>query len=249
MKAVRSGSIRSGVGIVMAVGPYEYHSPALHRTRFTTTTTDLIHRAKTAANGQEAGILVAALGLHSPNRNRPGRRMPMAPLAEEKMKAASIDRDNTGDRQLQEISAADLVRALNAEGLGAHALSFLPEKKKFELYTEPENVGSIRVADLLRVLRNEKKKVELEQFVDLGRSRFGPQPDPWLYRGSAAAMAGGAAGYPNPDDDRRYPWWIEIRKLFLDDRFERVFGARQYEELVSQLARDVAARLPASAGR
>src|SRR5262245_7730691 len=89
-------------------------------------------------------------GVCTSTRNRPHRRAPMAPLTEEKMKAATIDRDSAGDRQLQEISAADLVRALNAEGLGAHALSFLPEKKKFELYTEPENVGAIRVADLLR---------------------------------------------------------------------------------------------------
>jgi hypothetical protein len=79
-------------------------------------------------------------------------------------KQAAIDMDSLGDKQLDQVSAADFLRALSAGGLSMT----WPEKKKVELFVEPENVGRVRVRDLIAVIRAEKKKRELEPFLDLG---------------------------------------------------------------------------------
>ena len=79
-------------------------------------------------------------------------------------KRASIDLDAIGQKKLSEISAADFITALNAGGISLQAHHRIwPEKKKVELWVEPENLGGVSVGDLLNVVRAEKKKVELEK--------------------------------------------------------------------------------------
>lgn len=74
-----------------------------------------------------------------------------------------IDADELSDRTLSDISAADFLKALGESGgVGMHALHHWPEKKKYELLLEPEDFGGVRVADLIRGVR-EKKKFELEK--------------------------------------------------------------------------------------
>jgi hypothetical protein len=79
-------------------------------------------------------------------------------------KRAAIDIDKLGDKKLSEISAADFMAALDAGGVKLDHLTLWPEKKKVELWAEPENYVKIRVIDIIRVIRTEKKKVELEKF-------------------------------------------------------------------------------------
>lgn len=79
-------------------------------------------------------------------------------------KRAAIDLDAISQKKLSEISAADFITALNAGGISLQAqLRIWPEKKKVELFVEPENLGGVSVGDLLNVVRAEKKKVELEK--------------------------------------------------------------------------------------
>ncbi len=75
---------------------------------------------------------------------------------------AAIDLDELGERTLSDLSAADFLAALNAGGVSAQQFRVWPEKKKVELWTEPENFGRIRLRDFVVGLR-EKKKVELEK--------------------------------------------------------------------------------------
>ena len=79
-------------------------------------------------------------------------------------KRAAIDLDAIGEKKLSEISAADFLTALNAGGVSFQAQQRIwPEKKKVELWAEPENLGGVRAGDLLNALKVEKKKVELEK--------------------------------------------------------------------------------------
>lgn len=76
---------------------------------------------------------------------------------------AAIDLEAIESRTLDSISAADFVTALAGAGtIGAQALRTWPEKKKYELFVEPENAGKVTVGGLLKGVR-EKKKVELEK--------------------------------------------------------------------------------------
>jgi hypothetical protein len=76
---------------------------------------------------------------------------------------AAIDLEAIESKTLDSISAADFVSALTGAGTtGAQALRVWPEKKKVELFVEPENAGKITVGGLLKGVR-EKKKVELEK--------------------------------------------------------------------------------------
>lgn len=76
---------------------------------------------------------------------------------------AAIDLDAVEDKPLNTLSAADFLTALGgAGGIGVHAMRFWPEKKKYELYVEPENLGKVTVGTILKGVR-EKKKVELEK--------------------------------------------------------------------------------------
>jgi hypothetical protein len=78
-------------------------------------------------------------------------------------KKASINFDEVAEKQLDQISASELLAALDAGGVSARNLAVWPEKKKVELWTEPENFSKMRVIDIINIIRNEKKKVELEK--------------------------------------------------------------------------------------
>lgn len=78
-------------------------------------------------------------------------------------KKAAIDRDALENKPLNQLSAADFLAALTAAGpTGAQVLRTWPEKKKYELFLEPESLGSVTVGGILRGV-GEKKKVELEK--------------------------------------------------------------------------------------
>ena len=82
-------------------------------------------------------------------------------MAEERR--AAIDAEAIENKPLASLSAVDFLTALNGAGaVGAHAMRFWPEKKKYELYAEPENLGKTTLGGLLKGVR-EKKKVELEK--------------------------------------------------------------------------------------
>ena len=78
----------------------------------------------------------------------------------DQQKHAAID--NVAEKTLNDISAADFLSALDAGGLSVHSLRVWPEKKKYELYAEPENYGGVKVGVLVRGIA-EKKKVEMEK--------------------------------------------------------------------------------------
>jgi hypothetical protein len=88
-------------------------------------------------------------------------------------KQAAIDVDEVAERPLSEVSGADLLSALSISGGGISSLMVWPEKKKVELWVEPENFGKVRVVDIIRVIRVEKKKRELEL---PWFNRFDPEP-------------------------------------------------------------------------
>jgi hypothetical protein len=79
-------------------------------------------------------------------------------------KRAAIDLDAIGDRQLGDITASELLDALDAGGLDALShMPVMPEKKKVELEVDTPTWSKVRVKDLFRVIRVEKKKAELEK--------------------------------------------------------------------------------------
>jgi hypothetical protein len=78
-------------------------------------------------------------------------------------KKPSIDVDQLGERALTDISAADFLKVLTADSAVAiSGLKFWPEKKKYELFVEPENLGGVKIKDLLTGAK-EKKKFEIEK--------------------------------------------------------------------------------------
>lgn len=143
-------------------------------------------------------------------------------------KSAAIEPDATEDREIGQITAKDFLNILDKEGLGAGALSnVLPEKKKLELYTEPEWTKAIKVKDLVRVLKTEKKKTELEVPIDFGWRVNPPYASlnhalHGQYATQRNSSGGGAAGYPTDDQTHWWPPQIEMRKASLDHRFEMV---------------------------
>lgn len=93
-------------------------------------------------------------------------------------KRAAIEFEEVEDTPLSELSADRFLEALNQENL-VPLLRVWPEKKKYELFHEPENVGEIPLGRLRNILENEKKKVEIE--IPPG-GRFGsghPMPAPF----------------------------------------------------------------------
>lgn len=75
---------------------------------------------------------------------------------------AAIPPDDMFDRRLEELTASEFLAALSRPEVGPGILPHLPEKKKYELWTD-ENGPDITVRDLLVRLREEKKKLELEK--------------------------------------------------------------------------------------
>jgi hypothetical protein len=76
---------------------------------------------------------------------------------------AAIDLESIESTPLKSLSAVDFVAALSGAGaIGIHAMRFWPEKKKYELLTEPENLGNATIGGIFKGVR-EKKKIELEK--------------------------------------------------------------------------------------
>ena len=87
----------------------------------------------------------------------------MAPKRKAAISPEAIDKKN-----LSEISAADFLDALNGGGRPTvSSLRIWPDKKKFELWVEPEGWGGVSVGDLRNWWRAEKKKLELEKMPGL----------------------------------------------------------------------------------
>lgn len=82
-------------------------------------------------------------------------------MAAEAKKQAAIDADQLRQTPLSDLTADRFLEALTRER-AVQYLPYWPEKKKYELYVEPENLGGIRLDRLLDILRGEKKKVEYE---------------------------------------------------------------------------------------
>jgi len=94
---------------------------------------------------------------------------------------AAIDLEALENKTLDSLSAADFLTALSGAGaIGAQAIRFWPEKKKYELYLEPENLGKVTVGGIFTRVR-EKKKIELEKDVrtEYVHKQPGPELD-WL---------------------------------------------------------------------
>lgn len=78
-------------------------------------------------------------------------------------KKPAIDPDSFGEKTLADVSAADFLEYLNTDAFVAtHVMRFWPEKKKYELFLEPENQRGVKIKDLFKGVR-EKKKVEIEK--------------------------------------------------------------------------------------
>ena len=105
-------------------------------------------------------------------------------------KRAAIKADKLGETPLEKLSAAQFVQALEARE-ELHLVSFWPEKKKYELETEPTLVGKLKFKEFVEIVervKGEKKKAEYEiehrwHWVtdpDPIPWRFGPHPEPAL---------------------------------------------------------------------
>ncbi len=78
-----------------------------------------------------------------------------------KVKKAAIGLEN---KKLNEITAAQFLEALEKTGGSIFpGGAFKPEKKKYELWAEPEHFQNLKLGDVFRVFIGEKKKVELEK--------------------------------------------------------------------------------------
>lgn len=80
----------------------------------------------------------------------------------EQTKKAAIDIDQIRKKDAHEVSAADFLAALEQANVSIQRLVGLPEKKKVELWVEPEDPPNITVGGIIDWIRTEKKKVELE---------------------------------------------------------------------------------------
>jgi hypothetical protein len=91
-------------------------------------------------------------------------------------KRSAIPPDELLERPIEELSAPDLLFALNHPALDQAAVRLLPDKKKYELWVDEGGVTKLTVRDLVDRLGNEKKKVELE--VPMKRTPAEIDPDP-----------------------------------------------------------------------
>jgi hypothetical protein len=108
-----------------------------------------------------------------PSLRHPSPILKEEPVVQEKKKPA-FDPDAILSKSLDQVSASDLLQALQHGGMGIGHLTVWPEKKKYELWVEPENLGKVDVGRLLDIIRGEKKKVEIEKHPGLEGWR-----DPW----------------------------------------------------------------------
>ncbi len=93
---------------------------------------------------------------------------------------AAIAKDDLSDKTLDQVSAAEFLSALDRNSV---SITVWPEKKKLELYTEPENWGRFRFRDVFDVITSEKKKYELEKLPGFERVRdpIGERVNPAIY--------------------------------------------------------------------
>ncbi|GJL53356.1 MAG: hypothetical protein NPIRA02_04880 [Nitrospirales bacterium] len=85
---------------------------------------------------------------------------------------AAIDIDKVMDSPLRELNAAEFVEVLNHPKVKGKHSWIITDKKKYELWIEETEIVNITVGELIEKLRGEKKKVELEPFIDIGHRVF-----------------------------------------------------------------------------
>lgn len=102
------------------------------------------------------------------------------------VKKASIDLDDLAEKSLDQVSAADFLSALGNSGVkGEAVMRAWPEKKKLELWLEPEFNKGIKVGVLIDRLQ-EKKKREMEKpmpseiYKSIGAERESIDPRQWV---------------------------------------------------------------------
>jgi hypothetical protein len=78
-------------------------------------------------------------------------------------RTAAIPPDEILDRPFGELSAAELLSALSHQRVPASVSALLPDKKKYELWVDEGVIDKVPLSEILRKLRLEKKKVELEK--------------------------------------------------------------------------------------
>ena len=81
---------------------------------------------------------------------------------------AAIDIDKIMDSPVGDLSAAEFLEVLNHPKCRDKCPGMISDKKKFELWIEETEVVKISVRELLGKLQGEKKKLELEPFIDIG---------------------------------------------------------------------------------
>lgn len=79
------------------------------------------------------------------------------------MKHAAIDLEEIRETPLAELTADRFLAALDEEKV-LNYLPYWPEKKKYELWVEPENIGRIPFERIIDIIKAEKKKTELEPY-------------------------------------------------------------------------------------
>jgi hypothetical protein len=76
-------------------------------------------------------------------------------------KRAAIDLEEIRQTPVGQLTADKFLAALEEEK-ALSLLPYWPEKKKYELWVEPENIGVIPFERIIDILKGEKKKVEYE---------------------------------------------------------------------------------------
>lgn len=86
-------------------------------------------------------------------------------MAAKKGPTPAIDLDHALDQSLNELSAADLLKVLaHKDVVNTTTAQVLPDKKKYELWVEPEDgIFDVSLRDVLERLKTEKKKAEIER--------------------------------------------------------------------------------------
>ena len=78
---------------------------------------------------------------------------------------AAIRADELLEMPLEKLTAAQFLVALNSPQVDPVAIRLLPDKKKFELWTDEGALPKWKLGELLNQLRREKKKLELEKWI------------------------------------------------------------------------------------
>jgi hypothetical protein len=76
-------------------------------------------------------------------------------------KKAAVQRDSLAGARVQQINSSVFLEALEARP-ALKRFVIWPEKKKVERWEGPEGVRAINIGSVITIIRQEKKKVELE---------------------------------------------------------------------------------------